>query len=93
MWQDFIDKKADWIGGQLIDQDCDGPGGTTELIDIRWADPDRVGGPPEDFIEFVGKDFTCGGRRDSLGIPPHGHPTNGIRFGSPYGMDFTILKP
>jgi len=95
MWQDFIDKKAEWIGGQLVDQDCDAPGGdvATELIDIRWADPAEVGGPPEDYIEFVGKDFKCGGRRDSLGIGRGYHPTNGIRFSSPYGMNFSITKP
>ena len=93
MWQDLIDKKADWIGGWLIEEDCDSPAlAETELVDIRWADPAEVGGLPEDYIEFVGKDFTCGGRRSILGIPPHGHPQDGIRFASPYGMSFMLVK-
>lgn len=92
MWDDLIAKKAEWIGGRLVDTDQDVQAtNETTIVDIRWGDPEQWGGEPNDFIEIVGADFTVGGRRKILGLSPH-CPPGGLRFVNPYGMEFTIFK-
>jgi hypothetical protein len=65
LWNQFIIKKAKWIGGVLQDEGTQSDPVDmalgeypmmTEIIDIRL----RPNGVDSAFFEIVGKDFTCG---------------------------------
>lgn len=55
LWQQFVDKKATFIGRELEDFDI-GMSATTQVTDIEL----RPNGDDSAFFEIIGKDFGCG---------------------------------
>ena len=71
MWEQFVEKKKEWIGGTLedsgdsIDQTLfGGLKARTEIVDIVL----KENGKESAWFEVVGKDFSCGGDVGHLGI-------------------------
>lgn len=70
MWSQFVDRKNEWIGGILQEindsfpvlsaDDIDG----TEIVDIKLS----PNGDYSAFFEVIGKDYSCGGDVQHLGI-------------------------
>lgn len=62
MWSQFIERKNEWIGGELVDEgdDFDKAMGykphTTKIIDITL----EPNGTDNAFFSIVGETFTCG---------------------------------
>lgn len=63
MWSQFVEKKAQWIGGKLIDHDM-GLDEETEITDIVL----RENGETSAWFDIVGKDFSWGGDVEFIGI-------------------------
>lgn len=90
MWQDLIDKKAEWIGGKIIDYGDFGdaffgrPKPTeTEIVDIKLTD---------ETIEFIGKDWPLKYNRKYIGISPI-HVEDGLALSGYGGHRIDIVKP
>jgi hypothetical protein len=70
LWGQFIDRKNEWIGGilqevsdsfpQLSPDECE----QTEITDIVL----RPNGSDSAFFEVFGKDYSCGGDVEHIGI-------------------------
>lgn len=99
MWQQFIDKKEEWIGGKLIDRgdifdvmhgmaDPDDPA-VTVIKDIRLKPNGKDGA----FFQVEGEDFTCGGSVEYLGISGGIEVENGICLAGYGGHKWIIQKP
>lgn len=91
MWQQLIDKKAEWIGGTLTDfgdsmdrQMFGGDPHKTEITDFELTDK---------WFGVKGKEFDCGGSREFVGIT--GEKRDGIDLlFSGYGAhEWGITKP
>lgn len=88
LWQQFVQRKQEWIGGTLREQgdsgimSCAGPeDGATEILDIEL----RPNGTDSATFHVIGKDFTCGSDIGCLGIiGRHGFPEGFLVF-SGYG--------
>lgn len=63
MWQQFVQKKEEWIGGTVRDT-SGGLHVDTEITDIELT----PNGPDSACFTVVGKDFTCAGDVRHLGI-------------------------
>lgn len=85
MWQQFVQKQDEWIGGTLVDHDP--PSATTKITGISLA----PNGDDSAFFSIEGKRFNCGFDVRHGGIAPVGPP--GITFSGYRGHRFTIYKP
>lgn len=57
MWSQFVEKKAEWIGGQLKEIDMImGEGEVTEITDVTL----EPNGEESAFLTFHGKKYGCG---------------------------------
>ena len=65
MWAEFVERKADWIGGTLVDTgNTFGHTGLpirTPIVDMSFK---------KGFFAIHGERFSCGGDRTVLGIAP-----------------------
>lgn len=99
LWQQFVDRKSEWIGGRLIDSgdpmdralglhDDGDPG--TEIVDITL----EPNGEDSAFFRVVGKDFTCGFDVQSGGIFAGDSKIEGaLQFSGYGGHSWCITKP
>jgi hypothetical protein len=84
LWQQFVDKKEEWIGGLLIDHDdCQ----VTIITDVCL----KPNGTDSAFFSFEGEDYGCGfdvhhGGIGGEPILPEGLPFRG------YDLQFTVVK-
>lgn len=94
MWQQFVQKKDEWIGGVLQDRDNDpflggvtiGP---TVITDVVL----RENGKDSAWFEFSGKDYSCGFDVKYGGIGGN-QPGNDVLRIQGYGsMAFDVSKP
>lgn len=67
LWPQFVEKKAQYIGGILEDVN-DGPGcpAQTEITDIRF----EANGDTSAFFQVDGKEFGCGADVSCLAVDP-----------------------
>lgn len=58
LWSQFIERKAEWIGGILVDEDCSfgSRPPATEITDITL----EPNGKDSAFFAVEGKDYGCG---------------------------------
>lgn len=69
LWSQFVEKKDEWIGGQMFDHDTVmGDSEPTEITDVR-LDPN---GETSAMLRFLGKDYECSCDVQYLGV---GGPT------------------
>jgi len=86
LWQQFIDRKAEWIGGILEDHDM-GEVASTEITDITL----EPNGKDSAFFSVDGKTFSCGFCTSIGGI---GGGENGwLTFHGYGGHTWRIKKP
>lgn len=99
LWQQFVDRQSEWIGGILTDEDSF-LGGSTKIKGIhidrfpaQEATEDRCAIEAYDSFRVEGEGFDCSFNTQYGGISPTGEP-NMARFVVPAGsMSFTITKP
>jgi hypothetical protein len=89
MWQQFVDKKSEWVGGSLINVDKIMGSAETVITDVRLV----PNGKESAMIEFVGEDFTCSCdvRYCGIGGPPSSH-TKHLCVDTQWGDSFLISK-
>lgn len=86
MWQQFVQKKDNWIGGELEDED---DLMSTKIIDINL----RANGTDSAFFEIIGEKFTCGFDVRFGGISGNQETkTEWLRFSGYGGHSFRIKK-
>lgn len=91
LWPQFVEKKADWIGGRLQELTSGFPEtgfAETEITDIKF----RPNGDDSAWFEVVGKDFGCGFDVRYGGVIGGGVPGS-ITFSGYGGHTWRIHKP
>jgi len=100
MWAELVQQKDKWIGGQLIDygDEMDRRLNVNRMKDgtypMKTAITDMV--LTDEVFEVIGKDFSCMGNRQYLGIEPNPEfelPKDGIAFSGYGGHEWHIVKP
>lgn len=93
LWQQFVDKKNEWIGGKLVDNGdsmdilLGAKPMQTEIVDIVLS----ANGKDSAMFEVVGKEFTCSADVGYLGI---GTSTDkGLQLYGYGDHSFKIYKP
>ena len=95
LWQQFIDKKKEWIGGILrdggdnIDKQLGAKTMETEIIDIIL----EKNGKDSAFFSIVGKDFDAGFDVGHGGIGGNNQSDEWLSFSGYMGYEFMIKKP
>jgi hypothetical protein len=84
-WQQFIDRKDEWIGGQLIDDAA--PEEPTLITDVTLG----PNGNDSAIFHFEGKDFNCGFDVHHGGIRGDSLVENGLHFYM-YGGGFIAIR-
>lgn len=95
MWSQFVEKKDEWIGGEMEDEGdsmdrrmFDGRIMKTEITNIEL----EPNGDDSAMFNVIGKDFSCGGDVGHLGIG--GNQKNGwLTFSGYGGHTWRIQKP
>lgn len=88
MWGQFVEKKAEWIGGELQEFDnVMGEAPVTEIIDVTL----NASGEDSAIISFHGKDYSCGYDVKYCGIAGEGRP-GWLTISSQWGDRFQIRK-
>ena len=90
LWPQFVEKKNQWIGGDLIDFDHDvGLESKTKIKDITFT----PNGKDSAMFSIIGEDFTCECDVEFLGVGGHidRYPKGSITFTTRFGSDFTIV--
>lgn len=70
LWPQFIDNKNEWVGGILEELQDSFPqigndeSSTTEIVDIKFS----ANGKDSAYFEVIGKDYSCGGDVQYLGV-------------------------
>ena len=65
LWPQFVEKKDEFVGGELQDLDPSFGGvGPTVIVNIDF----RANGKSSVWFEVAGEDYTCGGDVECLGI-------------------------
>jgi hypothetical protein len=88
MWGQFVEKKAEWIGGELHEIDVHAGEGKTKIIDIRL----EPNGDDSAMFVIAGEDFTCCADVKCLGIGGD-QQGDGLNLSTPFGCTFRITKP
>lgn len=87
-WGQFVDNKKDWIGGTMKDVDADmGEAEETTICDIEIT----PNGPDSAFVNWIGKDYACGGDVQFLGVDGTG-PEGWLKICRLYGRDYHLIK-
>lgn len=81
MWGQFVEKKAQWIGGILVDEEQLANGAQTEIVDITL----EPNGPDSAKFCVKGKDFECAFDVRMGGVGPSNHGKEWLSFGWTYG--------
>ena len=92
MWQDLIDQKDKWIGGQLIDHG--------DSMDRSLLKPELLPAITtitgmeltDDSFRILGEEFNCGGSRQYIGLTSE-PVENGLAFSGYGGHRWDIVKP
>lgn len=84
LWQQFVDRQDEWIGGILTDEDA---GESTTIKSIHIDREDTY-----DAFRVEGDGWGCAFNVEFGGVVPSGMK-NTIRFYAAGGMSFTITKP
>ena len=97
MWQQFVQKKDEWIGGILTDyhDSFDRSAGNGEPMKTKIKDIELIpNGKDGAAFHVVGEEFTCGGSVEYLGIMGADIPEmkHGICIGGYGGHKWTIEK-
>ena len=97
MWQQFVHRKDEWVGGTLIDygdmfdrhyyKDGTYPM-KTKIIDIQL----KPNEPDSAFFEVRGEDFTCGGDVKYIGLMPTKAKAGGIFINGFQNHEWEIVK-
>lgn len=88
MWSQFVERKAEWIGGELQEFDSVmGEAPVTEIIDVTL----NPSGEDSAIISFHGKDYSCGYDVQYCGISPHGKEP-WLLIQSKWGDQFQVRK-
>ena len=94
MWSQFVEGKARFIGGRLIDHGDDFPGsdfpesngiGKTVITDVTLT----ANGEDSAYLTFHGENFGCSGDVKHLGIS--GEQSEGITFRGYGGHRFEVI--
>lgn len=87
LYQQFIDRKGEWIGGELICSDSSSGDASTTITDISL---EEVGDSA--VFQIHGKDFDCSYNVKYGGVT--GSDKQGyLMFSTFFGMDFYIKRP
>lgn len=93
MWKELIEQKSKWVGGILFDEDQDSEQIMhTKLCDIRFNGIEHGYDREEDWIAFVGEDFSCGAWVGCLGLSCEPQHAGEMLFTGNYGLRFRIQK-
>lgn len=87
LWQQFVDKKNEWIGGTLRDMQ-DGTEAVEMITDIRL----KPNGADSAFFEIVGESFSSGFDVHVGGISGRQPNSGWLRFSGYGGHEFEIRK-
>jgi len=94
LWNQFVERKNEWIGktlrddGDSFDISLGYTPQTTEIVDITL----EPNGKESVFFSVVGKDFTCGFDVNVGGISGNQKKTNEITFSGYGGHTWSIKK-
>lgn len=88
MWSQFVEKKSEWIGGQLQEIDSVmGQAPVTEIKDVTL----EPNGDESAMITFHGENYVCGYDVQHCGIDPSG-PEGWLTISSQWGDRFQVRK-
>lgn len=84
LWQQFVDRKDEWIGGTLTDPPGEDP---TLITDVEL----KANGTDSAMFSFLGTDYDCGFDVGFGGVTGD-HVENGLMFIRSFGGKFSATK-